>query len=195
MRAAFTAAPPDIYAFALAGLMRIATDCPSIDDDVRGRLIERQGTAGRIDGSLLTAFKASLLDPTGSDSAIVEVARQFSLTLVEILSLRLAMAAEEDVDVSYVIAQLQSPIAGHRPTVGLLARAFHESLEASAAQIIGHGEAVRTGILRLSATEYNQKRYWQCGCNFRQYTKYLLPIHFWYHNKQLLLLKKKQVNK
>ena len=153
MSASLTGARPDIYAFALAGLMRVAADFSSIDAGVRERLLERKGTAGRAGGSLLTAFKASLEDPHDADAVFIEVARQFSLTLVEILALRLAIAAEQDVEVSYVIAQLQAPIAGHRPTVGLLARAFHESLEASAAQIIGHGEAVRTGILRLSTDD------------------------------------------
>ncbi len=153
MSTAFTAAPSDVYAFALAGLMRVAAGCPSLDADVCARLQRRQGTAGLRGGSLLTEFKASLDVPGADDATLVEVARQFSLTLVEILSLRLAMAAEEDAEVAYVIAQLQAPISGHRPTIGLLARAFHESLEASAAQIIGHGEAVRTGVLRLSADE------------------------------------------
>ena len=153
MNTVSTAAPSDVYAFALAGLMRVAAGCPSLDADVCARLQRRQGTAGLRGGSLLTEFKASLDVPGADDATLVEVARQFSLTLVEILSLRLAMAAEEDAEVAYVIAQLQAPISGHRPTIGLLARAFHESLEASAAQIIGHGEAVRTGVLRLSADE------------------------------------------
>ena len=153
MSPAFTAASPDVYAFALAGLMRVAEGCPSLDADVFGRLQRRQTAACRHGGSLLTEFKASLDAPGPGDVTLVEVARQFSLTLVEILSMRLAMAAEEDAEIACLIAQLQAPIPGHRPTVGLLARAFHESLEASAAQIIGYGEAVRTGVLRISADE------------------------------------------
>jgi len=124
----------DILSFALAGLTRRA-DAPA------------QGP------SLLARLKTSLQQPLEQDYALVDIARQFSLTLVEILCVRLTMAAEEDVQIGHAIAQLQSPIASHRPTVGLLAHCFGESLGARAVQVIGHGEAVRNGILRLSADD------------------------------------------
>src|SRR4051812_29590571 len=153
MSAAGTTGRPDVYAFGLAGLMRLAADCPAIDAGVRQQLVERQARIKHAGDSLLSAFKQSLQDPLEHDTTLVELARQFSLTLVEILALRLTMAADTDVEIGYVIAQLQAPTGSHRPTVGLLARAFHESVEAGTAQIIGHGEAVRTGILRLSSDD------------------------------------------
>ncbi|MEP7306039.1 MAG: ATP-binding protein [Acidobacteriota bacterium] len=143
----------DIYAFALGGLAALAADCSTLDSRVRDRLTKRQAAVDRLGPSLLPAFKASLKEPLPHDYALVELARQFSLTLVEVLCVRLTMAVEEDVEVGHVIAQLQAPSAGHRPTVGLLAHAFGESLGARAVQVIGHGEAVRHGILRLSGED------------------------------------------
>jgi hypothetical protein len=143
---------PDVYAFALAGLARLA-ESSALDPALRARLIARRRAIDPSGPSLLAQFKSSLQQPCEQDYAIVEMARQFSLTLVEILCVRLTMAAEEDVEVGHAIAQLQAPLATHRPTVGLLAHSFGESLGARAVQVIGHGEAVRHGILRLSADD------------------------------------------
>ncbi len=124
----------DVLSFALAGL-------------------KRAGESGGPPASLLARFKASLEHPHEQDEALIDLARQFSITLVEILCVRLTMAAEEDVAIGHAIAQLQSPLTTHRPTVGLLAHCFGDTLGARAVQVIGHGEAVRSGILHLSADD------------------------------------------
>ena len=146
------AGAPDIYAFALAGLTKLA-DSSALDPSLRGRLAVRSRGVDMSGVSLLAQLKSSLREPQEQDYAVVEVARQFSLTLVEILCVRLTMAAEEDVEVGHAIARLQAPLSSHRPTVGLLAHSFGESLGARAVQVIGHGEAVRHGVLRLSADD------------------------------------------
>ncbi len=151
-----TAAPrvsPDILQVALAGLARAATNCTGLDDAVRERLEACRASVDRFEKPLLSAFKDSLQEPQPHDYAMVSLAGQFSLTLVEVLCLRLVMNAEEDLQVAHAIAQAQAPVASHRPTVGLLAGAFGESLGMRAVQVIGHGAAVREGILRLSSED------------------------------------------
>jgi hypothetical protein len=137
----------DILTFALAGLSQLAAGCNGLDSAVAGRLSRAQALVGTNADSLLSTFKKSLQTPLEDDYPIVEMARQFSLTLVEILCLRLTMSAEEDLEVGHAIAQLQTPVTGHRPTVGLMAHAFGESMGVRAVQVIGHGSAVRHGIL------------------------------------------------
>jgi hypothetical protein len=145
--------PPDILEFALAGLAQATAECDSIDANVRQRLQSHRASVEALDRSLLAAFKTSLQRPHDHDYPIVTLASQFSLTLVEVLCLRLIMVAEEDLQIGHAIAQAQAPVASHRPTVGLLAQAFGESLGMRAVQVIGHGAAVRNGILRLSAED------------------------------------------
>src|SRR5262249_47844237 len=143
---------PDIYAFALAGLSRLA-ESAGLDPAMRSRLRTRHRAVERSTASLLAQLKSSLQQPHEHDYHIVEAARQFSMTLVEILCVRLTMAAEEEVEVGHAIAQLQQPIVSHRPTVGLLAHAFGETLGARAVQVIGYGGAVQNGVLRVSADD------------------------------------------
>jgi len=145
--------PPDILTFALAGLSQLAAGCSSLDSAVAARLCRAQSSTGTNADSLLSTFKKSLQTPAEDDYPVVEMARQFSLTLVEVLCLRLTMAAEEDLEVGHAIAQLQTPVAGHRPTVGLMAHAFGESMGVRAVQVIGHGAAVRHGILVVGAED------------------------------------------
>jgi ATPase family protein associated with various cellular activities (AAA) len=143
----------DIFTFSLAGLSHLAAGCSSLDPGVAERLAGAQSATVTNGASLLSAFKKSLQTPVEHDYPIVEIARQFSLTLVEILCLRLTMAAEEDLEVGHAIAQLQTPVAGHRPTVGLMAHAFGESMGVRGVQVIGHGAAVRHGILVVGAED------------------------------------------
>lgn len=144
---------PDIYGFALAGLFNLAANCPGMDRAVLERLASHQAAVAALAGSALTALRSSLEQPHEKDAALVEVGRRFSLTLVELLCLRLTMAAEEEVEIGHAIALLQAPVASHRPTVGLLAKTFGESLGVRAVQIVGHGAAVRNGVLRLGAED------------------------------------------
>lgn len=144
---------PDILEFALAGLAQATAGCATIETGVRERLQSHQATLDSLGKPLLPAFKESLREPNDHDYGMVSLAGQFSLTLVEVLCLRLIMIAEEDLQIGHAIAQAQAPIASHRPTIGLLAQAFGESLGMRAVQVIGHGAAVRNGILRVSSED------------------------------------------
>ena len=144
---------PDILDFALAGLAQATVECSAMDAGVRQLLQARRISVEELGRPLLTAFQDTLREAQPHDYALINLADQFGLTLVEVLCLRLVMIAEEDLQVGHAIAQAQAPIAGHRPTVGLLARAFGESLGVRAVQVIGHGSAVRHGILRISAED------------------------------------------
>lgn len=144
---------PDIYGFALAGLFKTAARCAGIDRAVLERLACHEAAVAALGGSALTALRTSLEHAHENDAALVEVGRRFSLTLVELLCLRLTMAAEEEIEIGHAIAHLQAPVASHRPTVGLLSKTFGDSLGVRAVQIVGHGAAVRNGVLRLSSDD------------------------------------------
>jgi len=138
----------DILTFALAGLARAAAACPGIDRSVRTRL---DAAAQTVDRPLLAALKSALETPAESDAPLLDVAREFGLTVVELLCVRLAMAAEEDLQIGHILTHLQAPLAARHATVGLLTHAFGEELGQRAVAIIGQGAAVRSGILQLSS--------------------------------------------
>lgn len=135
--------------FVLTGLARLAAPCDTLDESVRDRL--RNIAACRIEGknSLLSAFHEYVKRPAESDVALVEVARQFRLTPIEILAVRLAVAAEQDLLVGHVLSQLQQPLAQSRPTIGLIAQAYAPDEGPGAVHVLGQGNAVRCGLLQL----------------------------------------------
>ncbi len=88
-------------------------------------------------------------DPEEADSALAEAARHFRLHTVEILAIRLAIAAEQDLLIGHLLSHLQQPLALSRPTVGLVAQAFAADDLHQAMHILGQGNAVRCGLLQL----------------------------------------------
>jgi len=71
-----------------------------------------------------TAARAAQLSPVPEDVGLVQLARHLGLSVLEVLSVALALAVEEDPRVGGAVAYLQAPIESSRPTLGLLARAF-----------------------------------------------------------------------
>ncbi len=139
----------DAYAFVLAGLARLANSCESLDENVQKRL--RSIAARRIEGKqgLPTAFREYMKHPGQADAALAEVARQFSLDIVELLAIRLAIAAEQDLLVGHLLSHLQQPLAHSRPTIGLIAQAYAADDLHHAVHALGQGNAVRSGLLQL----------------------------------------------
>ncbi len=137
------------FAFVLTGLARLADDCDTLDESVQDRL--RVVAARRIDGrrSLLTTFQDYVKHPNEADAALAEVARQFGLDTVEVLAVRLAIAAEQDLLIGHLLSHLQQPLASSRPTIGLVAQAYAEEDVHHAVQVLGQGNAVRCGLLQL----------------------------------------------
>ena len=138
------------HAFALAGLSRLAVSCTTLDASVRNRLRAVPASLAAGPAPLLVAFTAYLEHPEVEDVPLLALARQFDLTPLETLTVELAVAAEEDVVIGHVLSHLQQPLASSRPTVGLLAQAYGDQLGPRAVHVLGQGQAVRCGLLRLS---------------------------------------------
>jgi hypothetical protein len=170
----------DALTFALAGLARVATACGLLDDP-RGSEADNPSAAGHAllevepaaclrralhavsaEEEILPQFYEYLKNPHPNDAPLLLVSRQFNLTVVEALAVRMAAAAEEDLALTQVLAQLHSPLPCSHPTVGLLARAYSAGIESLAAdsaaagagagaavQLLAQGTAVRFGLLEL----------------------------------------------
>jgi hypothetical protein len=139
----------DSFAFVLTGLARLANSCETLDESIQERL--RAIAARRIDGrrSLLSAFQEYLRDPDETDAALAEAARHFRLHTIEVLAIRLAIAAEQDLLIGHLLSHLQQPLALSRPTVGLVAQAYAADDLHQAMHLLGQGNAVRCGLLQL----------------------------------------------
>lgn len=85
------------------------------------------------------------------DLPLIELARDLGLTRIELLSVALACAVEEDVMVGRALAHLQAPLGGSRPTLGLLAASFAEALMEGVRPMdaLVTGAAVRSGLLAI----------------------------------------------
>jgi hypothetical protein len=98
-----------------------------------------------------------LKNPQACDYYLIELAGKLDLNAVELLTIALVRAVEEDPMVSRVIAFVQAPVGGSRPTLGLLQSAF--ALFAGEAQTqwvagsIISGMAVRSGVLNILNTD------------------------------------------
>lgn len=92
-----------------------------------------------------------LHQPATKDIPLIHLARELNLTLLELLTVALAAAVEEDVMVGRVLARLQAPLGGSRPTLGLLAAAFAETVSAGEHPLnsLVTGVAVDCGLLKL----------------------------------------------
>lgn len=101
---------------------------------------------------------AGLLDqylgqPQGNDRDLAKLADHLDLDRIELLTIALAIAVEEDPMVGRVIAFIQAPVGGSRPTLGLLQSAFAAVAEPDqggwiAGSLVA-GKAVSSGILTI----------------------------------------------
>ena len=139
----------DAFSFFLAGLARLADSCETLDESIQERLqsIAAQSLRGR--KSLPSAFQDYMRRPCEADAPLAEVARRFRLDPVELLAIRLAIAAEQDLTTGHLLSQLQQPLAHSRPTIGLVAQAYAACDVHRAVHLLGQGNAVRCGLLQL----------------------------------------------
>lgn len=101
------------------------------------------------------AVWAALGKPAREDRALAHLASAMSCTVVEALSIALAAAVDEDLMAGRVLAFLQAPVGGPRPTVGLLAAAFSNLAEPGrhALDVLLTGAAIRSGLLVLGGDD------------------------------------------
>lgn len=100
----------------------------------------------------LQAAVAQALDrPRPEDDVLLRLARPWNFSVPEILALALAAAVEEDVMTGRAMAFLQAPLAGSRPTLGLLAEAFAPVAEGGrlTAGALAAGPSFQSGVLGL----------------------------------------------
>jgi len=90
-------------------------------------------------------------EPAERDLPLIYLAQQFRLTMFEMLAVTLAAAVEDDVMVGRALAQLQAPVGGSRPTLGLLTAALFETIEPGAHPIdtLVTGATIQSGLLSL----------------------------------------------
>jgi len=135
------------YSFVLSGLARLARSCETLDEAVQSRLLSLTTQRATARKELLSAFQDYLRRPAAADAALLDVARQFALRPVEMLAVRLAIAAEQDLLIGHLLSHLQHPLALSRPTVGLVAQAYAPNEVQNAVHVIGQGNACRCGLL------------------------------------------------
>ncbi len=94
-----------------------------------------------------------LLDPQPEDIRLVDLSKQLDLDIIEIVSIAIVLAVEEDPVVGRAIAFVQAPMGGSRPSLGLLQAALENiATTQQATWIAGSivlGTALRTGILGI----------------------------------------------
>lgn len=102
-------------------------------------------------GPWLKSFSAYLKSPNETDAPLISCANALGLTSIELLAVSLTAAVEDDLIIGRVLARLQAPVGGSRPTLGLIASAFADLVPkgASAIDILSSGVAVQSGLLML----------------------------------------------
>ena len=100
-------------------------------------------------GSLRQALRESLQEPNPTDAWLVRLARDLPLEPVEVLAVALAASVEGEAFTGRVLAHVQSPVGGSRPTLGLVAHAFAAALDDDSNVLADllNGSAANTGLL------------------------------------------------
>jgi hypothetical protein len=101
--------------------------------------------------TILEALEQCARAPRPDDQPLVSLARHLRLSRVELLAVAIAASVEDDALVGRVLAHVQAPIGGSRPTVGLVAAALG-TVGGDARSIVPallNGAAARTGLLLI----------------------------------------------
>src|SRR5262249_14262741 len=91
-----------------------------------------------------------LRQPHPTDTPLLQAADPLDLTLLEVLTIALAAAVEDEAMVGRALAHLQAPLGGSRPTLGLVVTALASTVTAAALplDILMTGNAIKSGLLR-----------------------------------------------
>lgn len=142
-----------LQTYALAAIARyvvpavVATDEPQEIQYLRRCL----AAASQQNPNVKAALTDYLQHPLAADSPLLALAEYLSLTTVEVLAIALVTAVEEEMMLGRVLAHVQAPVGGSRPTLGLLATAFSDitPTERRTTEIILGGAAMHSGLLTL----------------------------------------------
>ncbi|MFO0138580.1 MAG: ATP-binding protein, partial [Cyanobacteriota bacterium] len=137
--------------FALAAIAA-RLDWDGLAGDMAPELVFLQHQLRQLGARRLVAgdLAASIRNPVAEDRPLVALADQLGLSALELLTVALAIAAEEQALVGRVLAHVQRPLGGSRPSLGLLASAFAElSGEPHPLHRLLSGPAFGCGLLQL----------------------------------------------
>lgn len=96
------------------------------------------------------ALKTYLLHPAARDYSLLRLAKSLSLTIIEVLAISLSIVVEQNTIAGRILAYLQAPLGGSRPTLGLLSSAFSPlSPSVSVIDRLMIGNAIASGLLQL----------------------------------------------
>lgn len=97
------------------------------------------------------ALRNSLQKPDRADIWLVGLARDLQLAPVEVLAVALAARVEDETFTGRVLAHVQAPVGGSRPTLGLIAHAFAAALDqdTNVLATLLNGAAATTGLLAI----------------------------------------------
>ena len=145
--------PQSILSLVMRGLARLTDRCETLDQEVRDRI--RALVQGPVDSGegITKALSRYLANPSEADVPFGQIAQRFDLEPVEIVAIRLSVAAEQDLLIGHVLSHLQQPLALTRPTIGLIAQAYAPDEVNRAVQTLGQGNAVRCGLLQTCSEE------------------------------------------
>jgi len=95
------------------------------------------------------AVNACLPDAAPEDAALLALGSALDLSLLELISVALAVAVEEIAEVGRAMAHLQAPFGGSRPTLGLLVAAFGDLAPQGRGpvELLSAGVAAQSGLL------------------------------------------------
>ena len=140
---------PRLRTYALAAIA--ASLPPSTDTLPELDFLRSQLTAATANADTWQqGLKTYLSQTIHHDIPLLQLSRDFHLTLLEMLSVALAAAAEDNVLVGRALARVQAPLGGSRPTLSLIATAFGD-LGNPCAPIpaLLNGVAVQSGLLTV----------------------------------------------
>ena len=92
-----------------------------------------------------------LKHPNTKDLLLLRLASVLRLPTIEILTLALVLAVEEDLMVGRALAKVQAPLGGSRPTLGMIATAFANIVnnETPAIYHLANSTSLQSGLLQI----------------------------------------------
>ena len=143
----------DLRCYALAALATCAVESRSaLADSSEFRFLQHHLEQISLAGDWHNELASYLRDPNDVDLPLLDLATELGLHTIETLSVALASAIETDATVGRVVARLQAPLGGSRPTLALLSASFGTLVsdrDSNPIDIITTGNAVRSGLLTV----------------------------------------------
>ncbi|MEZ4235552.1 MAG: AAA family ATPase [Myxococcota bacterium] len=130
--------------FRLVEAAVLAHAAAALPPDAPERLVLGEGAPARLD---VARFRAALRSDDPRTQRLAALATALGLTDAETAAVALAVRVEDDLLVGRILAGLQAPVGGSRPTLGLLQALFAGLGQAAPAALVA-GRAVATGLLQ-----------------------------------------------